>query len=139
MADFGVAEAHHHVAAALLVSGGRVLLCHRHPDRQWYPDVWDLPGGHIDDGEAPSDALRRELQEELGVSVDLSSVEPWRVLTPAPDLTLHVWLVERWDGTIENHAPDEHDEIGWFWSEETDALNLVDHFLEEMISDATAG
>ena len=97
-------EVHHHVATALLVCDGRVLLCHRHPDRRWYPDVWDLPGGHIDGGETPADALRRELREELGISVDLSSLEPWRVLTPAPDLTLNIWVVDRWQGTVENLA-----------------------------------
>ena len=134
-----MAEVHHHVATALLVCDGRVLLCHRHPDRRWYPDVWDLPGGHIDGGETPSDALRRELREELGISVDLPSQEPWRVLTPMPDLTLYVWVVDRWEGTVENQAPDEHDEVGWFRPEETTRLNLVDDFLKEVISDGTAG
>ena len=30
----------------MLRCGERILLCHRRPDRAWYPDVWDLPGGH---------------------------------------------------------------------------------------------
>lgn len=132
-----MAEGHHNVATALLVRDGRVLLCHRHPNRQWYPNVWDMPGGHIEEGETPADALRRELSEELGVSIDLSSVEPWRVLTPASDLTLHVWVVDQWYGMVENRAPDEHDEVRWFRPEETDQLDLVDDFLGVLILEAT--
>ena len=82
---------------------------------------------------------RRKLCEELGICVDLSSSEPWRVLTPAPDLTLYVWVVYRWQGMAENQALDEHDEIDWFRPEETDGLDLVDDFLEALISDAMAG
>ena len=133
-----MAEEHHNVATALLVREGRVLLCHRHPDRWWYPNVWDIPGGHIDEGETPADALRRELREELGVSVDLPSVEPWRVLTPASDLTLHVWVVDQWVGTVGNQAPNEHDKVGRFRPEETDQLDLVDDFLRKLIAEATA-
>ncbi len=54
----------------LLRSDGRALLVHRRADRQWFPDVWDVPGGHIDPGEAVPDALARELFEEVGVRID---------------------------------------------------------------------
>ena len=129
-------DPHHNVAAAVLVRDGRVLLCHRHPDRRWYPDVWDIPGGHIDVGEAPSAALRRELHEELGVDVLLESEQPWRTLSPAPDLTLKVWVVEQWDGEVQNRAKAEHDAIGWFGPDETDQLHLVDERLVDLIRDA---
>jgi len=49
------------------------VLCHRSPERRWYPDVWDFPGGHIEPGEDPQAALRREVAEELGA--DLHHVE----------------------------------------------------------------
>jgi 8-oxo-dGTP diphosphatase len=57
------------IVAALLMRSGRVLLCHRSGDRRWYPDVWDLPGGHVEDGEPPIQALARELKEELGIRI----------------------------------------------------------------------
>ena len=98
-----MSDEHHHVAAALLVRDGRVLLCHRHPSRRWYPDAWDIPGGHIDIGETPAAALRRELHEELGVMAHQIDV-PWRTLTPVADLTLKVWIVDRWHGEVENRA-----------------------------------
>ena len=52
------------IVMAVLVRDDCVLLGHRHPERSWYPDVWDLPGGHVEDGEAPAAALRRELSED---------------------------------------------------------------------------
>jgi 8-oxo-dGTP pyrophosphatase MutT (NUDIX family) len=42
------------------------LLVHRTPARRWCPDWWDLPGGHVEEGESAETALTRE-QEERGV------------------------------------------------------------------------
>ncbi|MGB5952451.1 MAG: NUDIX domain-containing protein, partial [Ornithinimicrobium sp.] len=56
----------HVVVAALLLRNGRALLLHRTHTRQWYPDCWDLPGGHVEAGEDPAAALSRELFEDLG-------------------------------------------------------------------------
>jgi 8-oxo-dGTP diphosphatase len=60
-------ETPHLVAASLLRRGGRVLLLHRTSTRRWYPDCWDLPGSHVEDGEMPDSALHRELVGELGI------------------------------------------------------------------------
>ena len=57
------------IAVAALVRDGLVLLVHRHPSRQWYPDCWDLVGGHVEAGESARDAVVRECFEELGVSI----------------------------------------------------------------------
>lgn len=57
------------IAVVALVAHDRVLLVHRHPSRQNFPDLWDLPGGHVEDGEDWSDAAARECLEELGVGV----------------------------------------------------------------------
>ena len=40
------------VVVGALVRDGRVLLAHRRPDKRAYPDVWDLPGGVMEDGES---------------------------------------------------------------------------------------
>lgn len=55
------------VVAALVGRSGRVLLCQRH-DGDHLPLLWEFPGGKIDPGETPEEALARELDEELAVS-----------------------------------------------------------------------
>jgi len=129
-------DGHHLVATAVLVKSDQILLCHRHPNRRWYPDVWDIPGGHIDSGETPAEAVRRELREELGIEILIDSNEPFRVYSPAPDLTLHAWVVTEWSGEITNLAPDEHDEIAWFGLDDLGRLELADLALEGLLTDA---
>lgn len=131
----------HRIVAAVLVQDGRVLLCHRHPERRWFPNVWDLPGGHIDDGEEPITALVRELREELGieVQVDDATYVMHGAPTPnvgapdvdvpdvdVPDVDVTVWAFDRWGGTITNADPAEHDRIGWFTEAEIAELVLAD-------------
>ncbi|MGI5149294.1 NUDIX hydrolase [Plantactinospora sp. CA-294935] len=69
------------IVTAALVREGQVLLVHRSPNRHVYPDVWDLPGGHIDAGETELAALAREMHEELGVQCRPDT--GYRVLHPA--------------------------------------------------------
>src|SRR4029078_5394424 len=57
------------IAVAALVRDGLLRMVHAHALRQWYPDCWDLVGGHVDLGESPHQAVRRECREELGVDV----------------------------------------------------------------------
>ena len=117
----------HRVVAAILQSGDCVLLCHRAPDRRWYPDVWDFPGGHVEDGEGPEQALRRELTEEIGVDVGVVANAP--VLHLIDDRTgfdLIVWHVTRWTGTVQNRQPEEHDEVSWLAEAELRDLNYAD-------------
>ena len=52
-------------AAGALIRDGKVLLVKRAPWMRFYPDVWDLFGGHIEGEESAEDALRREAMEEL--------------------------------------------------------------------------
>ncbi len=56
------------VALAILSSGSRVLLVQR-PDDGPLPGLWQFPGGKVEFGEHPWDALRREIREELGLRI----------------------------------------------------------------------
>ena len=112
------------LALALLVRDGRALLVHRSPSRRWYPDCWDLVGGHIEPGESPLEAVRRECVEELGVLVH--DPVPVPITNTDPTLDVHAFLVTRWDGEPSNTAPEEHDDLRWFQPTELAALDLAD-------------
>ena len=61
------------VAAVSLVDiDGRVLIAQR-PEGKAMAGLWEFPGGKVDDGETPEEALIRELQEELGIDVTVKS------------------------------------------------------------------
>ena len=61
------------VAAALILRGDEVLICQRRPD-QPLGSKWEFPGGKMEAGETAEEALRRELQEELGIDAVISSL-----------------------------------------------------------------
>jgi 8-oxo-dGTP diphosphatase len=131
------------IVTAALVREGQVLLVHRSPHRHVYPDVWDLPGGHIDAGETELAALAREMQEELGVRITTGSAIHLSRLElghAEQSVRFSAWLVDEWEGTPANVAPDEHDEIRWFRAEELPPLihEPVRTALVEAMSDARA-
>lgn len=124
-----------HVAIALLVRDGRALLAHRHPGRRWYPDVWDLVGGHIEPGETPEQAVRRECLEEIGVAV--GALHPLPITLTSTTVRVHAFLVTEWTGEPTNLAPDEHDDLAWFSPEQMEPLalaepNYLPHLVEAM-------
>ena len=115
----------HQIVAAMLLRADTVLLCHRSSDRAWYPDVCDLPGGHIEANETPGDALVREIQEELGVTLSRPLGEHSHCRA-TKEFEMRVWTSRGWSGTPANCAPHEHDQIGWFTEREVRSLHLAD-------------
>ncbi len=125
--------------AGALFAGGRVLLCHREPRRRWFPDVWDLPGGHVEVDEHPCEAVRRELMEELGVDVGVVPTEPsWRLVDDENSFELMVWRFETWTGRVVNAAPAEHDRLGWFGAAGLAVAELADERYRTVLTDLLA-
>ena len=100
------------VVGAVIKDGG-VLLVHRSPSRRFYPDVWDLFGGHVEEGECLEEALSREALEELGIEV-LALRWLGQVYDPVEPAVVHVYAVSSWEGEPVNAAPVEHTEVRWF-------------------------
>lgn len=118
----------HDVVTGALVRERRVLLVHRSRHRRAYPDLWDLPGGHVEPGESPLDALVRELREELGVRVVAETAGHMAELRSGAgdeDVRVSVWSVGEWEGVPVNAAPEEHDRIGWFGAADVWALPMA--------------
>ncbi|WP_446665350.1 NUDIX domain-containing protein [Flexivirga sp. B27] len=113
MEDAAVAD----VVLGALVDAGGVLLVLRSPDKSANPNVWDLPGGCVEEGESELGALARELHEELGIHIERDTGSHLYRLTAGPaeePVVVSAWMVRDWQGTVLNKAPEEHVDIGWF-------------------------
>ncbi len=90
------------VAVGVLIDAqGRFLLTSR-PHGKVYAGHWEFPGGKVEAGETIEQALRRELHEELGITI--GPVEPWQVELmdyPHARVRLHFCKVYAWQGDFE--------------------------------------
>jgi mutator protein MutT len=102
----------------------------------WFPDVWDIPGGHVEPGETSATAIVRELKEELGIVASVAG-EPFAVIERVElSLSMEVWRIDAWEGTPTNHAVDEHDCIAWFAPDEVAALTFADESYRALLARA---
>ncbi|SCG51747.1 NUDIX domain-containing protein [Micromonospora rifamycinica] len=126
----------HIVVCGALVVDDAVLLVHRSPTRRAYPDLWDLPGGHVEAGESERQALARELREEVGVEIvaeACSRVGDLWAGSGEDAVHVAVWHVGAWLGSPTNRAPDEHDDLAWVGLSELDGLPLVNGGLPALL------
>ena len=115
-------------AAGILIKDNRILLGKRSSDRKFYPDVWDLIGGHCEGNETPEQTLSRELNEEIGVTP--TKIIPIAVLQDPEsvihgDYEYHIYLVTNWIGSPINLSTNEHSELLWFEIEDATKLSLA--------------
>src|SRR5215216_7514028 len=88
-------------ACALVDADGRVLIAER-PAGKPMAGLWEFPGGKVEEGETPEDAVIRELYEELGVTVSKPCLAPL-TFSSHDYLEFHILLplfvCRRWEGT----------------------------------------
>lgn len=100
------------VAAALIDPDGRMLIAQRPPGKAM-AGLWEFPGGKWEPGETPEQALIRELDEELGLSVKEPCLAPFTFASHAYanfHLLMPLYVCRRWDGTP---VPRIHQAIKW--------------------------
>ena len=88
-------------ACALVDADDRVLLAQRPPGKSM-AGLWEFPGGKIEAGERPEDALIRELAEELGITVKEACLAPFTFASHTYGgfhLLMPLYICRRWDGT----------------------------------------
>jgi 8-oxo-dGTP diphosphatase len=126
------------VAAALIAPDGRILMQQR-AFSQHHGGLWEFPGGKIEPGETPRHALQREIEEELGVRLDVDALEDLaNASDPVAALSIDLFAARRWQGDpqcLEGEA------IGWFDWPELLALAMppLDRPLAEALQKALQG
>jgi 8-oxo-dGTP diphosphatase len=99
-------------ACALVDVDGRVLLARR-PEGKKMAGLWEFPGGKLNPGETPEQALIRELREELGIDVAAACLAPFAFASHEYEgfhLLMPLYLCRRWKGLP---APREKQTLAW--------------------------
>ena len=112
------------VVAALIVRGDEILCCQR-TEHQALALKWEFPGGKIEAGETPLEALRRELDEELGIKAEIGR-EVARILHTYQNgnsVNLHFFVVDRFENELQNRI---FREVRWVKRSELPALDFLD-------------
>ena len=100
------------VACALIDADNRVLIAQR-PEGKTLAGLWEFPGGKLEPGERPEPALIRELNEELGITVQESCLAPLTFASHGYEtfhLLMPLYICRKWDGTV---TPREGQQLAW--------------------------
>ncbi|MCB8902895.1 MULTISPECIES: (deoxy)nucleoside triphosphate pyrophosphohydrolase [unclassified Streptomyces] len=110
------------VVAGALYDRGRLLAARRSAPVE-LAGRWELPGGKLEPGESPEEALVRELREELGVEVEPGERIPgeWPL---KPGYVLRVWTARLLSG--EPRPLEDHDALRWLTRSELDSVDWLD-------------
>ena len=99
-------------ACALVDADGRVLITRR-PEGKAMAGLWEFPGGKVEAGETPEEALIRELKEELDIDTRSACLAPLTFASHAYDdfhLLMPLYVCRKWQGTV---RPLEGQAVKW--------------------------
>lgn len=100
------------LVSGIIAKGNQVLLGFRQNTRD-FAGYWSVPVGHVNTNESDANAIIRELNEELGIFVELAI--PLKELIDEEQSIVHnVFKIETWNGAIRNNEPELCREVNWF-------------------------
>ena len=117
------------VGAVIVDRQGHAYIHRRGPDRTLFPGCWDIPGGHVEPGETPLDALAREVYEETG----------WRLSRIVAELGECEWIgsdgiprreldyVVEVDGDLTKPRLEQPKHVEYAWVGLDDLADLMEH------------
>ena len=109
------------VVAGVIRKEDKILLGLR-PAGSSLPDLWEFPGGKIELGESPPEALKRELQGELGIDAEIGKLIYAGTHTYGKNgIILLFYEVKYWKGPI---TPKHHTDLKWYEPDEIKELSL---------------
>ncbi len=112
------------VCCALIEKAGRVLIAQRPFDKH-LGGLWEFPGGKIEADESPTEALHREISEELGCIVQITTaLDPVVHADPRATIELHPFIVRLATESLAPHAR-EHIALRWLKPTELSKATLA--------------
>lgn len=107
---------------AIVIRDGACLAARRGP-KMHFSDQWEFPGGKVEPGESPEDALKREIREELHIDIEIGDfIGRGRGNAGPGAVEIDMYAARQTGGSL---AIEEHRDIGWFGPDELALLEWV--------------
>lgn len=119
------------IVEGVLLKGGKVLVVKRSESKKFLPGFWEIPGGKVDFGEAPEQAVVREMREETGLNVAVvRAFNTWAYQTSHDGVDWHCVVIDfllSCDDASKIVLSSEHTDFAWVaagekkrWSDNTE-------------------
>lgn len=115
----------------IVQKGNKILVVERSKTDQWMPLHWSYPGGHIQKGETPYYAAKRELEEETGLKP--KTVE-YKGIRDTTNGKMYIYLCDEFDGDVKLNF--EHSDRKWVTYDEVEDLKKKTPFMKQIAATA---
>ena len=123
------------VATGFLVHDGKVLVVKRSEQEKFLPGNYELPGGKIEFGEDPVEGLKREFQEEVGLTIDPQ--RPYRTFAYVSGdgnrHTAEILYLSTYSGNEDVHLSPAHTEYKWITEAKVGSYQISDEIKKSII------